>query len=65
VSAKSFYTVAKGIWQSVCAKYGIYAASTMLRHSNIAITADHYLESKERVTFGRGNLLRMPKNRRP
>lgn len=49
----------------LCAKYGIYAASRMLRHSDIRVTAQHYLDQKERVTIGMGNLLAMPKNVTP
>ncbi len=37
-------------------------ASRMLRHADIAITAQHYLDPKERTTIGMGNLLPMPEN---
>jgi hypothetical protein len=37
----------------------------MLRHADIAITAQHYLDTKERVTLGMGNLLAMPSNVKP
>ena len=37
----------------------------MLRHADIAITAQHYLDQKERVTFGMGDLLMMPRNVAP
>jgi hypothetical protein len=38
----------------LCAKYGIYAASRALRHADIAITAQHYVDQKERVTVRDG-----------
>ena len=49
----------------LCAKYGIYAASRMLRHANIRVTAQHYLGTKERTPIGLGNLLAMPDNVTP
>jgi len=36
---------------------GIYAASVQLRHANIGITRDHYLDKKERATFPIGQML--------
>jgi hypothetical protein len=49
----------------LCAKYGIYAASRMLRHADIRVTAQHYLDTKERTPIGLGNLLAMPDNVTP
>jgi hypothetical protein len=37
----------------------------MLRHSSIAITAEHYLDQKEHVTIGLGNLLVLLENVTP
>ncbi|MGH8092692.1 MAG: tyrosine-type recombinase/integrase [Chthoniobacterales bacterium] len=62
---KPLHELRKEFGSQLCAKYGIYAASRMLRHSDIAITAQHYLDQKERVTFGMGNLLTTPKNVMP
>ena len=62
---KPLHELRKEFGSQLCAKYGIYAASRMLRHTDIAITAQHYLDQKERVTFGMGNLLTMPKNVAP
>ena len=59
---KPLHELRKEFGSQLCAKYGIYAASRMLRHADIAITAQHYLDQKERVTFGMGNLLVMPKS---
>jgi Phage integrase family len=62
---KPLHELRKEFGSQVCAKYGIYAASRMLRHADIAITAQHYLDQKERVTFGMGNLLGVPANVTP
>jgi hypothetical protein len=62
---KPLHELRKEFGSQLCATYGIYAASRMLRHADIAITAQHYLDQKERVTFGMGNLLMMPKNVMP
>ncbi len=55
----------KEFGSQLCAKAGIYVASRMLRHADIAITAAHYLDPKERVTIGMGDLLTMPENVTP
>ena len=62
---KPLHELRKEFGSQLCAKYGIYAASRMLRHSGIAITAEHYLDTKERTPIGLGNLLTMPKNVTP
>jgi hypothetical protein len=61
-AGKPLHELRKEFGSQVCAKYGIYAASRMLRHADIGITAQHYLDQKERVTIGLGNLLTMPRN---
>jgi integrase len=62
---KPLHEMRKEFGSQLCAKYGIYAASRMLRHADIAITAQHYVDQKEHVTFGMGNLLAMPDNVTP
>ena len=62
---KPLHELRKEFGSQLCSKYGIYTASRMLRHADIAITAQHYLDQKERVTFGMGNLLTMPANVTP
>jgi len=62
---KPLHELRKEFGSQLCAKAGIYVASRMLRHADIAITAQHYLDQKERVTFGMGNLLVMPDNVTP
>src|SRR6266403_1819086 len=36
----------------VCEQFGIYAASRALRHADIAITSQHYVDKKRRATVG-------------
>jgi integrase len=62
---KPLHELRKEFGSQLCAKAGIYVASRMLRHADIAITAQHYLDQKERVTIGMGNLLAVPKNVTP
>ena len=51
------HTLRKEYGSQMCAKHGIYAASHALRHADIAITSQHYLDKKRRVTVGMGHLL--------
>jgi hypothetical protein len=46
----------------VCARHGIYAASLALRHADIAITSQHYLDKRQRATAGLGAFLVQPSN---
>jgi hypothetical protein len=46
----------------MCAKDGIYAASHALRDADIAVTSQHYLDKRQRVTVGLGALLVSPQN---
>ena len=64
-ATKPLHELRKEFGSQICAKAGIYVASRMLRHADITITAQHYLDQKERVTIGMGNLLAMPKNVTP
>src|SRR5436853_127050 len=59
---KPLHELRKEFGSQLCAKYGIYAASRALRHADITITAQHYVDQKERVTFGMGDLLTLPNN---
>lgn len=59
---KPLHTMRKEFGSQVCAKHGIYLASHALRHADISITAQHYLDKKRRVTVGLGGLLTLPKN---
>jgi hypothetical protein len=51
------HTLRKEFGSQMCAKHGIYAASRALRHGDIAITSQHYLDRRRRATVGLGNLL--------
>jgi hypothetical protein len=51
------HTLRKEFGSQICAKHGIYAASHALRHGDIAITSQHYLDQKRPVTVGMGHLL--------
>lgn len=42
----------------ICARHGIYAASRALRHADIKVTTEHYVDKKHRVTVGLGALLK-------
>ena len=59
---KPLHTLRKEFGSQVCAKHGIYAASTALRHADIAITSQHYLDKRQRATVGLGALLTRPQN---
>jgi len=54
---KPLHTLRKEYGSQMCAKHGIYAASHALRHADIAITSQHYLDSRKRVTVGLGHFL--------
>src|SRR5207249_3313046 len=57
---KPLHELRKEFGSQICTKHGILAASRMLRHGGISITAEHYIDQKGRVTLGMGNLLVMP-----
>ena len=42
----------------VNARYGLAAASEMLRDAGVAVTAAHYVENKQRSVLGFGHLLK-------
>jgi hypothetical protein len=43
-----------------CAQDGIFAASTALRHSNISLTRDYYVDKKQRISLPIGEMLNPP-----
>lgn len=53
---KPLHTLRKEFGSIICQKAGLYAASRLLRHADIAVTASYYLDKKERVTVGIGTL---------
>jgi len=56
-SNRPLHTLRKEYGSQICAKHGIYAASHALRHADIAITSQHYLDRRRRATVGMGHLL--------
>ncbi len=61
ITAKSpLHSLRKEFGSLICEQGGIFAASIQLRHSNIGITRDHYLDKKERVTVKIGKMLKEP-----
>jgi integrase len=59
---RPLHTLRKEFGSQLCAKHGIYAASHALRHADIGITSQHYLDSRKRATVGLGQLLKKPDN---
>jgi integrase len=59
--ARPLHTLRKEFGSLVCEQFGIFAASRALRHADIGITSQHYLDKKARATVGLGRLL-MPKD---
>lgn len=51
------HTLRKEYGSLVGDKYGIYAASRALRHSDVQVTAMHYLDKKQRIAVGLGSVL--------
>lgn len=56
-SRTPLHTLRKEAGSLICQKAGLFAASRFLRHADVAITAQHYADQKERVTVGLGALL--------
>lgn len=46
------HTLRKEFGSLMCSKHGIYAASRALRHRDIYITSQHYVDNKQRVVPG-------------
>src|SRR5262249_13942831 len=57
---KPVHTLRKEFGSLIAQKFGIYAAKEVLGHADIATTASHYLEAKERPMIGLGHLLPIP-----
>lgn len=56
---KPIHTLRKEIGSHIYKEFGIYAASSFLRHSDIRITAEYYLDNKENIApIKLGKLLR-------
>ena len=59
---RPLHTLRKEYGSQVCAKHGIYAASRALRHADIAITSQHYLDKRESAKVELGRFLSKPSN---
>ena len=57
-SKTPLHTLRKEFGSQICDREGIYAASRALRHADIAITSQHYVDKKKRVVSGLGHLLK-------
>lgn len=56
------HTLRKEFGSQLYAKHGIYVASRALRHADIAITSQHYLDKRKRARAGLGRFLAKPSN---
>lgn len=54
---KALHELRKEAGALVAKSAGIYAASRLLRHSDIRVTADYYADKKQRISTGLGALL--------
>ena len=54
---KPIHTLRKEAGSEVCKRYGLHAASTFLRHADIQVTSDHYIETKGAIRSGFGAIL--------
>jgi integrase len=54
---KPLHTLRKEYGSQIAARFGIYAAKEALGHSDISVTAQHYLETKDRPIVALGHLL--------
>jgi integrase len=57
VSRTPLHTLRKEFGSQINARFGLVAAQRMLRHAQVAVTAAHYVEIKQRPVFGFGHLL--------
>ena len=57
---KPLHEMRKELGALITQEHGIYAASRTLRHSNVATTAGHYAEKKERTTVPIGSWITPP-----
>lgn len=55
---KPLHVLRKEAGSLICGTMGLYAASRFLRHGDVRVTAEHYLDKKSQVTVGMGSLLR-------
>ena len=56
-AAKPLHTLRKEYGSQICDRHGIFMASRALRHSDVSVTAAHYVDKRSRATTGLGALL--------
>lgn len=61
-SKTPLHTLRKEFGSQICARHGLYAASHALRHADVTVTAQHYLDKRQRATVGLGKFLAAPSN---
>ena len=57
-SKTPLHALRKEYGSQINARYGLTAASEMLRHADVVVTAAHYVENKRRSVLGFGHLLK-------
>ena len=57
-SKTPLHALRKEYGSQINARYGLTAASEMLRHADVVVTAAHYVENKQRSVLGFGHLLK-------
>jgi integrase len=60
ISRTPLHTLRKEFGSQINARFGLVAAQRMLRHAQVAVTAAHYVEIKQRPVLGFGHLLKGP-----
>jgi integrase len=55
-TSNPLHTLRAEAGSQIAATHGIYAASRFLRHTDITVTAAHYLDKRQSVTVGLGHL---------
>ena len=58
ISRTPLHTLRKEFGSQINARFGLVAAQRMLRHAQVAVTAAHYVEIKQRPVLGFGHLLK-------
>ena len=61
---KPLHALRKEFGSLIAPQFGIYAAKQALGHADIATTAGHYLEVKEKPMIGLGHLLPTPRDQK-
>jgi integrase len=60
-ASNPLHTLRKEFGSQIAAQAGIFAASMALRHADIQLTRDYYVDKKRRTVFKVGKLLHLTK----